>query len=47
MRNNWYMTSLDLEDAYFTIPIHEHSTEFEFHKITYTFHVLMQGLKIL
>ena len=39
------MNSLDVRDAYFTIPIHEHSIKFEFHKITYTFHALLQSFK--
>ena len=39
------MTCLDLKDAYFTLPNHECSTKFEFHKITYTFHALPQSFK--
>ena len=45
MRNNWHVISLDLKDAYFTIPMHEHSTKFEFHKITYIFLALPKGFK--
>ena len=39
------MTSFDLKEAYFTLPIHKCSTKLEFHKITYNFYALLQSFK--
>ena len=48
MHENCFMASLDLKDAYFSIPIDEKSIkyfEFNFHGTTYAFRSLPQGFK--
>ena len=48
MHENYFMASLDLKDAYFSIPIDEKSIKyfkFNFHGTTYAFRSLPQGFK--